>query len=83
MQSFGIEADEAFSDRLGMTAQLLGDDGRPFPLPTPDDHSGAQDPIGWSVTTACQFPDLVYLFLIQRRAGEQELGHGGLLRPPA
>jgi hypothetical protein len=79
IDAFAIEAHDPLSYRVGMAAQLLGDGHRTLPLPAPDNHPGADNPIAWRMATAGQFPNVARFLLITRCARKQELGHGDLL----
>ena len=79
VEPLGVEAEQPLAHRLRMAAQLVGDGGGPEPVPTAHDHPRAADPVTGGMPAPGQLPNATFLRSIERRAGAQQLRHGGLL----
>jgi hypothetical protein len=75
VETFRVKAVQATSHRLWAAMQRLRNRFDPLAIPTACHHPRMQDPIGWSVSTSCQFAHLLLFLFILCRSHLQELRH--------
>lgn len=80
VDSFGIEANDSFADRLGMAAQFLRNRAGPQPVPTPDNHLGAENPVTGRVSTLGKPTDPAFFSVVVGIPSMQEFRHRRLPR---